>query len=123
MSTDNSIAYGRERHCDEDHDGSHWHCSRCGAVCSSEGHEPSMCELARKRDKDRPGFARAERSGKPPMPPRQIAVLLAELEAAVRCEERAVTMHERQEADFHTEDVRLQLRAALAGAMTSRADS
>ena len=54
---DNSIAYGRERHCDEDHDGSHWHCSRCGAVCSSEGHEPSMCELARKRGKDRPGFA------------------------------------------------------------------
>lgn len=57
--------------------------------------------------------ANSNEGGRPPLPPRPIAQLLAKLEAAIRREERAITSHELQEATAHTESVRLELRSAL----------
>ena len=45
---------GREPCCEEDYGGSHYHCARCGAVCSMMGNSPEDCELAREHGRDRP---------------------------------------------------------------------
>lgn len=49
---------GREPCCDEDLGGSHYHCAKCGAVCSMMGHSTEKwCALAREQGRDRPEHA------------------------------------------------------------------
>lgn len=46
---------GRERCCDEDYGGSHYHCTRCGAVTSMMGHySKDECEDSISLGHDRP---------------------------------------------------------------------
>jgi len=47
---------GRERCCDEDYGGSHYHCAKCGGVCGMMGHMDATCDVYRAKGLDRPAF-------------------------------------------------------------------